>query len=121
MPFFSKNEKYSAYFFNKLVSFTSGKVKFNVVWNTRKIQSLLSLKNKVQRLSYVIYKGISSCGEMYVGETIRNCKIRWDEHNDVNKNSEPAKHLARNTEHEFSWYALTRALENTLKRRILEA
>ena len=56
----------------------------------------------------------------YFGETIRNCKIRWDEYNDVSKNSELANHLARYIEHEFSWYVLTRAPENTLKRRILE-
>ena len=43
------------------------------------------------------------------------------EHNDVNKNSEPAKHLARNIEHKFSWYVLTRVTENALKRNILEA
>ena len=73
LPFSSKNEKYCAYFINKLVSFTSGKVKFNVVWNRRKIQSLFPLKDKVQHLSCVIYKGICSCGEVYVGETIRNC------------------------------------------------
>ena len=45
--FSSKNENYCAYFINKLVSFTSGKVKFNVVWNTRKIQSSFSLKDRV--------------------------------------------------------------------------
>ena len=116
LPFSSKNEKYCAYFINKLVSFTSGKVKFNVVWNTRRIQSLFPLKDKVQHLSCIIYKGICSCGETYVGETIRNCKIRCDEHNDVNKNSEPAKHLARNIEHEFSWFILARAPVNTLKK-----
>ena len=117
---FSKNEKYCVYFINKLVSFTSEKVKFNVVWNTHKIQSLFPLKEKVQQLSCVIYKCICSCGETYVGETIRNCKIRCDERNDVSKNSEPAKHLARNIEHEFSWYILARAPVNTIKRRILE-
>ena len=58
---------------------------------------------------------------MYIVETTRNCKIRWDEHNDVNKNSELAMHLARNNEHEFSWYVLARAPENSLKRGILEA
>ena len=42
---------------------------------------------------------------------------KWD----VNKNSEPATHLARNIEQEFSWYVLTTAPGNTLKRRILEA
>ena len=43
-----KNEKYSAYVINKLVYFTSGKAKFNVLSNTRKIQSLFPLKDKVQ-------------------------------------------------------------------------
>ena len=40
--------------------------------------------------------------EIHVAETIRNYKIRWDEHNDVNKSSDPATHLARNNDHEFS-------------------
>ena len=31
LPFSSRNEKYCTYFINKLVSFTSGKFKFNVV------------------------------------------------------------------------------------------
>ena len=38
LPFSSKNEKYSVYFSNKLVPFTCRKFKFNVVWNTIKIQ-----------------------------------------------------------------------------------
>ena len=101
LQLFSKNEKYCVYLINKLVSFTSGKVKFNVVWNTHKIQLIFPLKDKVQQLRCVIYKGICSCGEKYVGETIRDCKIRCDEHNDVSKNSEPAKHLARNLENKF--------------------
>ena len=121
LPFSSKNEKYGVYFINKLVSFTGEKVKFNVVWNARKIQSLFPLKDKVQHLGSVIYKGVCACGETYVGETIRNCKIRYDEHNDINKNSEPAKNLARNIEHECSWFILARVPANTFKRRILEA
>ena len=68
----------------------------------------------------MLYKGICSCGKTYVGETIRNCQIRCDEYNDVNKNYEPAKHLARKIEHEFSWCILVRAPVNTFKRRILE-
>ena len=114
------NEKYCACFIKILVSFTSEKVKFNVVWNTCKIQFILSLEHKVQHLSCVIYKGICSCGETYVSEAIRDCKIKWDEHNDVNTNSEHVKHLAKIIDHKFSWYILTSAPENTLKRRILE-
>ena len=121
MQFFLKNEKYCACSIKILLSFTSEKAKFNAVRNTYKVQLLLSLKDKVQHLNYVIYKGICSCGETYVAETIRNCKIRWNEHNDVNASSEHAKHLAKNIDHKFSWYILTSAPENTLKRRILEA
>ena len=44
-----------------------------------------------------------------------------DVHTDVNKDSEPAKHLPGNIEHEFSWYVLTRAPKNTFKRIIMEA
>ena len=109
LSFSSKNEKYNAYFINKLVSFTSGKVKLNLVYYTRKLQPLFPLTDKGHYLSCVIYKGICSCGETYVGETIRNCKIRWDQNNDANKNSKLAQH---------SW---CRAPEKTLKRRILEA
>ena len=46
LKFTSKNEKYIAYFINKLVSSTRGKAKFNVVRNKRKMQSLLPLKEK---------------------------------------------------------------------------
>ena len=99
------NEKYSEYFINKFVYLTRGKVKFNVVWNTGKIQSLFSLKAKVQHLSCVIHKKL-----LY-----RNCKIKRDGHNDANENSEPVKNLARSIEHEFSWYVLTRAPESILK------
>ena len=109
LSFSSNNEKCCACFINKLASFPSEKVKFNVFWNTSKIQSLFPLKDKVWHLSCVIYNGICSCGERYVGEIIRHFKIRWDEHNDVNKNFEPAKHLARKIEHEFSWYVLAGA------------
>ena len=91
-----KNVKYSACFINKLVFFTSGKVTFNVAWNALKIHGLFPLKDNVQHLSCVIYKSICSCEETYGGETIRKCKIRWNEHNDVNKNFKPAKHLAKN-------------------------
>ena len=81
---------------------------------------LFPIKKNVQRVSCVICKGICLWGETYVSEKIRNSKIRWNEHNEANKNFESAKCLARNIEHEFSWYILTRPPENTLKRRILE-
>ena len=41
-----------------------------------------------------MYKGVCSCGADYIRETIRNIKIRWNEHKSVtDKNSECFKHL----------------------------
>lgn len=76
LPFSSKNIKYSAYFIKDLFSFTNGKVKFKLVQNTPKFQLLFPLKNKVQHLGSVIYKGICSCVERYVSETFKICKIK---------------------------------------------
>ena len=44
LPFSSKIEKYNAYFINKLVSFISGKVTFNVVWKIRKNSVVFPIK-----------------------------------------------------------------------------
>ena len=75
LPLSSKNEKHSAYFINKLqISFTNGKVKFNVVRNICKIQSLFPLKDKIQHLSCVICKGICLCRETYVSKQLEIVK-----------------------------------------------
>ena len=57
----------------------------------------------------MIYKGACSCGETYIGETIRNTSIRWEEHNDPTKKSEPSKHLKNNFYHEINWAILCKA------------
>ena len=104
---------FSSHFIYKLLSFTSEKVRFNVVKNKRKIHLFIPSKDKIQHL-------LCHCLRVF-REKIRNCRIRWDERSDVTKNSEPANHLTRKTEHEFSWCVFTRNPENTLRRRIMEA
>ena len=43
---------------------------------------------------FFIYESVCPCGADYFGETIRNVKIRWNEHeNKIDKNSECFKHL----------------------------
>ena len=37
LPFAPRNEKFSKRFISKLQTFTNGKVRFNIIWNTRKI------------------------------------------------------------------------------------
>ena len=51
LPFTPRNEKFSKCFISKLQIFTNGKVRFNIIWNNRKIQCLFNNKDKVQHLS----------------------------------------------------------------------
>ena len=47
----------------------------------------------------MIYEGVCTCQEPYIGETVRNVEIRWQEHEDTQKDSETAKHLKNNPTH----------------------
>ena len=116
------NEKFSTCFISKLQTFTNGNVRFDIIWNNRKIQSIFNNKDRVQHLSCVIYEGVCSCGADYIGETIRNVKIRWNGHESgINKNWECFKHLQEHFSHGFQWSVLSIAPRNTIKWKILEA
>ena len=80
LPFSNKNEHFSKKFCEKLEFYTNGKVKFKIIWSTRKINSLFKIKDNVKHLSCVVYHGICSCGNNYIGETIRNAVTRIDKH-----------------------------------------
>ena len=120
LPFSNKNEHFSKMFCEKLEFYTNGKVKFNIIWATRKIKSLFKVKDNVKNLSCVICQGICSCGNNYIGETIRNAIARIDEHEQPNGKSEPSKHINNNTGHKFDWMILSRAPSHRLKQQILE-
>ena len=62
-----------------------------------------------------------NCGENYIGETCRNVIIRWDEHSDIGKNSEPANNLNQFSEHRFNWKILRRVSNKVRQRKIHEA
>ena len=93
LPFLNKNEHFSKKFCEKLEFYTNGKVKFNIIWATRKIKSLFKIKDSVKHLSCVVYHGIFSYGNNYTGKTIRNVVTRIDEHKQLNGKWEPSKHL----------------------------
>ena len=70
----------------------------------------------------MIYRGICSCRADYIGETVCNTQLRWNEHeNGTDKNFECAKHLNENDNHEFKWSVLSLAAKVSFKRKILEA
>ena len=86
---FSSSEKN---LIRKLVIFTKNKCKFKLVWNTRNFTSLFQTKDNIKHYSCVIYEGNCLCGENYVSKSVRNVALRWADHEDLNKQSEPVKH-----------------------------
>ena len=122
LPFAPANEKFVKSFINRLEIFTNYSLKFNIVWNTQKIKSLFNYKDKVSHYSCIMYRGICSCGADYIGETVRNARLRWNEReNGTDKNLECAKHLNENGNREFKWSILSLAPKISFKRKILEA
>ena len=61
------------------------------------------------------------CEENYTAETKRNVEIRWEEHSDINKISEPSRYLKNNPTHAFTWKVLMTAPINDRARKNLEA
>ena len=101
-----ENEKASKRFLAKFHQFTDNKYNVRIKWITKKVKNLFRLKDKNPHPSCKIYEGECICGVSYVGETLRNVETRWKEHEDVKKNSEPAKHLLDNPKHSFKWRVL---------------
>ena len=100
--FATADKKFLKPFMSKLEMFTNYRVKFKIVWNTGNIKSLFNDKDKVSHYSCIIYRVICLCGADYITETVRNARLRWNEHeNGADKNSECAKHLNENDNHEF--------------------
>ena len=120
LPFCRRNEFESRKFLAKVNKYTKWKFNFHILWQTRKIETLFKLKDKNIHPSHVIYIGTCTCNQVYIGETARNLEVRVNEHSDINKQSEPAKHLKKHPEHKFTWDILTSAHSWT-KRKIKEA
>ena len=59
--------------------------------------------------------------EFYVGETKRNCEVRWREHCCTKKTSELGHHLLLNPGHTVSWEILASAPKQEIKWKIFEA
>ena len=124
IPFCPKNEEICKTFLKKLDGYTDEKYQFKVIWETRNIRSLFPLKDRVEHVSCVVYEGVCTCGESYIGETKRIASIRWKEHTSPSPSatlSDPAKHVLENPTHSFTWKVLTHAPRQNLKRLILEA
>ena len=56
-----------------------------------------------------------------IGDTKRNVETWQNEHENPNKDSEPAKHLTKFPDHKFDWKILLTAYTNAKLRKILES
>ena len=91
VPFCTKNEVSSKQFMRQFHNFTASKFDLRIKWITKKTKALFKLKDKCLHLACEIYHGICSCGETYIGKTIRNVKTRWRENNMPSEKSNPSK------------------------------
>ena len=121
IPYCELNEIKSKHFLKKFHKFTNNSFRMVITWKTRNIRSLFPLKDKNDYKSCVIYKGDCSCGSRYIGETKRNAEVRWNEHNNPTKSSEPSKHLWSNINHYFTWAVISNAPKNAKTRKNVEA
>ena len=106
IPYCELNEIKSKHFLKKFHKFTNNSFRMVITWKTRNIRSLFPLKDKNNYKSCVIYKGDCSCGSRCIGETKLNAEVRWNQHNNPTKSSEPSKHLQSNISHYFTIFQM---------------
>ena len=116
-----QNELVAKRFLSTFHQLANQKFQVNIKLITKKVKSLFSLKDKNLYPACQIYKGMCVSDETYIGETIRNVDIHWNECKDTHRVSEPVKHLRENLNHKFKWGTLLQAAKNCLQRRNLEA
>ena len=68
-----------------------------------KDEKIFLFKCKNPHPAGAIYKVIYTSKGNYIRETKRNVKMRWEEHLDINKISEPSRHLKNNSMNAFKW------------------
>ena len=93
IPYCELNEIKSKHFLKKFHKFTNNSFRMLIICKTRNIRSLFPLKGKNDYKLCVIYNWNCSCGSRYIGETKCNAEVKWNEHNNPTKSSEPSKHL----------------------------
>ena len=108
------------HFLKKFHKFINNSFSMIITCKTKNIRCLFPLEDKNDYKSCVIYKWDFSWGSRYIGETKRNAEVRWNEHNNPTKSSEPSKHLRSNINHYFTWAVISNASKNPQTRKNLE-
>ena len=121
IPCCELNEIKSKHFLTKFHKFANNSFRMVITWETTNIRSLSPLKKKKDYKSCGIYEGDCSCGSRYIGGIKPNAKVRWNEHSNPTKSTEPSKHLRSNISQCFTWAVISNAPKNDKTRKNLEA
>ena len=89
IPYYELNEIKSKHILKKFHKFTNNSFRMVITWKARNIRSLFLLKDKNDYKLCAIYKGNCSCDSCHIGETRRNAEVKWNEHDNPTKSSEP--------------------------------
>ena len=82
---------------------------------------MFGVKDKSLHQACKIYKCVCSCVESYIGKSIRNVEVRWDEHKNPMKMSNPSKHIKDNLDHVFNWSVNANVPKNMFQQSVLQA
>ena len=55
-----------------------------------------------------------------MGKTVRNVEVRWHEHSNPTKITNPSKDIRDNVDHTLHWSVLMRAPTNTFQQQVLQ-
>ena len=95
IPYCEKNEKIAKNFLNKIKELTQNKLRFNILWQSKKLKTLFKVKDKIVHQANAIYKGTSvgNPDVTYIGETSQITTLRWNQH--ANSSSKLLKRKSR--------------------------
>ena len=120
IPYCDKNEVISKRFIKNFNEITNDKYDIRIKWLTRKMKTLFNLQDPCIHPACKIHKGVCTCEETYIGETISNVETRWKEHNIPSDKSNPSKHINSHIDHIFTWSIICNAPTNIFKWKIIE-
>ena len=118
--FCPRDQTVSKRFIKKFHELTNHSYEIRTKWITKKVKQLFKLKSRNPHPACVMYEGVCACEQKYIGETGRNVELRWEQNENIPKDSEPAKHLKENLSQKFFWKILFTAPENKRICKILE-
>ena len=75
IPYCLKNESSSKQFIEKFDKFTNDMFDVRIKWLTKKVKTLFGVKDKSLHQACKICKGFCTCGESYLGKTIKNVEV----------------------------------------------